>query len=83
MVCDRQCRSIGAAMEESGEVMMLRNALRVIAIVLNVCAAVYWFSYALAWGQGDYLAGTIAALPPILAVAALVYSQPKRVMTGG
>lgn len=29
-----------------------------------------------------YVAGTVA-LPPILAVATLVYSQPKRVITGG
>jgi hypothetical protein len=54
------------------------RVLRIAAIVLNACAAVYWFSYALAWGPNNVVGGLIAASPPLLAVAALMCSQARR-----
>jgi hypothetical protein len=69
----------GGAEEEGGEKAMTARVFRWAAIILNACAAFYWFSYALAWGPNDYIGGTIAATPPILAVVALVWARaPER-----
>ena len=57
---------------------MTSAVLRVAAIGLNAVAAFYWFSYAMVWGPNDYIGGIVSTIPPMLAVIALVCSQPKR-----
>jgi len=51
-------------------------------IVLNACAAFYWSSYALAWGPNDFIGGTLAATPPILAVVALIWASAREKRMG-
>jgi len=56
---------------------MTATVIRVLAIGLNALAALYWVSYALAWGPNDYIGGTVAALPPTLAVVALTWARAR------
>lgn len=55
--------------------MNWRRPLRWIAIGLNGLAALWWFAYAVAWGPNDYIGGTVAPVPPIFAVTALIAAE--------
>ena len=59
-------------------VMNWRGAIRVLAIVLNVMFAFWLFTSAAVWGPNDYVGGTLITIPPILAVIALLCSDPNR-----
>jgi len=56
---------------------MSAMVFRWMAIVLNACAACWWFSYALVWGPNDFAGGAVASTPPIVAVVALIWANAR------
>ena len=72
MVCQRQLPVAKGAESAGGdEAMNWRAVLRVAAIALNAVLAVWLFGAAAAWNR-DPVGGAIIAIPPILAIVALV-----------
>ena len=55
--------------------MTVATVIRIVAILLNALAAFWWFAYAVTWGPNDFVGGTVAALPPLLAVIALTVGR--------
>jgi hypothetical protein len=54
--------------------------LRVFAIAPNVLFAAWVFAASTVWGPKDYVGGAVAAIPPLVAVAALCAIRPGKVL---